>query len=223
MVLIHTGNKELDYLLDGGIPPGRIIEFCGPTCTGKTQIIHQIIVNSYFQEDKDGLNGIILHIDTNGDFSSERIIQLCKSKRLNHKAIFDKIILFRLLNEARLLDLFDIICDIIQNQQIKIFTIDSLTWPLIKMMYEKKVDKHSLIKLYNNIFDLIEQFPSLIVVYTSPYIPRNYIPKFMTHKNITRIELQNIEGHHKRAELLQPQTNFKHVDFYITKKGISNQ
>ncbi|MFX1371094.1 MAG: ATPase domain-containing protein [Promethearchaeota archaeon] len=222
MLSLHTGYKELDYLLDGGIHPGRITEFYGHTCTGKTQIIHQIIVNSYLPENKDGLNGGILHIDTNGDFSPERIIQLCESKGLDHESIFNDILLIRLINEARLLDMFNIIEEIVQNQQVKLITIDSLTWPLIKMIDEKQINESSLEKLYDYLIHLIEKFPSLSIVYTSNYVKKNHLTSYMTHANITRVKLQNVKGKHKRAELIQPSVNSKQIDFNITKDGLSD-
>ncbi len=222
MISLHTGYEELDCLLDGGIHPGRITEIFDPSYTGKTQIIHQIIVNSYLPKEKGGLDGAILHIDTNGDFSPERIIQLCESKGIDHKPILNKILLFRLINEARLLDLFDIIGDIVQNQHVKLIIIDSLTWPLIKMINEKIINESSLVKLYNTLIYLIERFPSLSIVYTSTYMPKNLLPNYLTHANFTRIKVQYIKGQHKIVEMRHPKVNFKQIDFYITKDELSN-
>lgn len=86
MAFLSSGNDELNMLLQGGIEQGRITEFSGHSCTGKTQIIHQLLVNSQDIK-KDSLIEKALHVDTNGEFSPDRIVQLCRAKGLDYDQV----------------------------------------------------------------------------------------------------------------------------------------
>ncbi len=69
---ISTGSQELDDLLGGGVETGSVIEFFGEFRTGKTQIMHQLCVNVQLNEDKGGIEGRALYIDTEGTFRPEK-------------------------------------------------------------------------------------------------------------------------------------------------------
>jgi len=126
-------------------------------------------------------------------------------------------------HEEHLIIILEELKDLIPKEQIKMVTIDSLTLPYIQMIYGERYFKNQYIRMYGKLINLMNQFPSLIILYTSILIPKNHVPKCMTHKNISRIRLQHIGGQHKKAELIQPKRNIRHADFYITKDGLSNQ
>ncbi|MCK4238931.1 MAG: hypothetical protein KAX33_07415, partial [Candidatus Lokiarchaeota archaeon] len=71
---ISTGSSNLDEVLAGGIETRALTEFFGEYRTGKTQIMHQLCVNVQLPEEKGGLSGKALYIDTEGTFRPERII-----------------------------------------------------------------------------------------------------------------------------------------------------
>lgn len=54
---VHTGAKQLDALLGGGIETGSITEFFGEFRSGKTQLMHTLCVTSQLSKDSGGAEG----------------------------------------------------------------------------------------------------------------------------------------------------------------------
>jgi len=73
---LTTGMKAFDELLQGGLRSGDIYEFIGEFGAGKTQICHQLAVTVQLPEDRGGVSGRALYVDTEGTFSPGRIRQI---------------------------------------------------------------------------------------------------------------------------------------------------
>ncbi|KJE92059.1 RAD51C protein [Capsaspora owczarzaki ATCC 30864] len=70
---IRTGSFDMDAMLGGGgVPVGKITEFCGAPGIGKTQLGIQIAVNAHMPRAIGGLEGEAVYIDTEGSFIIER-------------------------------------------------------------------------------------------------------------------------------------------------------
>ncbi|CAB1117854.1 unnamed protein product [Ectocarpus sp. CCAP 1310/34] len=54
---VHTGSKQLDALLGGGIETGSITEFFGEFRSGKTQLCHTLCVTSQLSRESGGAEG----------------------------------------------------------------------------------------------------------------------------------------------------------------------
>lgn len=54
---VHTGAKQLDALLGGGIETGSITEFFGEFRSGKTQLCHTLCVTSQLSKESGGAEG----------------------------------------------------------------------------------------------------------------------------------------------------------------------
>ena len=54
---VHTGSKQVDALLGGGIETGSITEFFGEFRSGKTQLMHTLCVTSQLSRDSGGAEG----------------------------------------------------------------------------------------------------------------------------------------------------------------------
>lgn len=54
---MHTGAKQLDALLGGGIETGSITEFFGEFRSGKTQLMHTLCVTSQLSKESGGAEG----------------------------------------------------------------------------------------------------------------------------------------------------------------------
>eukprot|EP00033_Pygsuia_biforma_P002236 GCRY01002476.1.p1 GENE.GCRY01002476.1~~GCRY01002476.1.p1 ORF type:complete len:308 (+),score=37.35 GCRY01002476.1:127-1050(+) len=72
--LFSTGNKLIDQLLCEGLRTGEIVEFFGPSCSGKTQLIHSILA-----ETVRATPSTVLHLDTTNGFSPEFMLQVLNS------------------------------------------------------------------------------------------------------------------------------------------------
>ena len=123
---ITTGSQELDDLLGGGAETGSLIEFFGEFRTGKTQIMHQLCVNVQLPEEKGGIEGKALYIDTEGTFRPERIIQMAEGLDLDHKKVLKNIVFGRAYNSDHQILLIKEATNLIKEQNIKLIVIDSL-------------------------------------------------------------------------------------------------
>ncbi|XP_031617803.1 DNA repair protein RAD51 homolog 4 [Contarinia nasturtii] len=72
---IPTGIKNLDELLGGGLVRGNLIDICGFSSCGKTQLYTTIAVNWSIDHDYE-----TFVVDTKGDFSGERIKGILSSR-----------------------------------------------------------------------------------------------------------------------------------------------
>ncbi|UCD02552.1 MAG: DNA repair and recombination protein RadA [Promethearchaeota archaeon] len=123
---VTTGSQELDDLLGGGVETGSVIEFFGEFRTGKTQIMHQLCVNVQMPEEKGGLEGRALYIDTEGTFRPERIIQMSEGLDLDHKKVLKNIIFGRAYNSDHQILLIKEAANLIKEKNIKLIVVDSL-------------------------------------------------------------------------------------------------
>ena len=60
---MHTGGKQLDALLGGGIETGSITEFFGEFRSGKTQLMHTLCVTSQLSRESGGAEGRVSGVD----------------------------------------------------------------------------------------------------------------------------------------------------------------
>ncbi|MCC6049070.1 MAG: AAA family ATPase [Thermofilum sp.] len=98
---LTTGVKGIDELLQGGLRPGELYEFAGEFGTGKTQLCHQLAVTVQLPEEKGGLSGKAVYIDTEGTFSPHRILAMAERFGLGRSAL-PAVTVYRPLNTGEL-------------------------------------------------------------------------------------------------------------------------
>jgi DNA repair protein RadA len=98
---LTTGVKGIDELLQGGLRPGELYEFAGEFGTGKTQLCHQLAVTVQLPEEKGGLSGKAVYIDTEGTFSPHRILAMAERFGLGRSAL-SAVTVYRPLNTGEL-------------------------------------------------------------------------------------------------------------------------
>ena len=76
---VVTFSQKLDELLGGGVPLGRITEFCGAPGIGKTQVCLQLAVDVQIPECFGGNDGQAVFIDTEGSFLVERVVDIAQA------------------------------------------------------------------------------------------------------------------------------------------------
>ncbi|KAK3737466.1 hypothetical protein QZH41_008352 [Actinostola sp. cb2023] len=76
---IVTFCERLDDMLGGGVPTGKITEFCGAPGIGKTQIGMQLAVDVQIPEEFGGVDGAAIYIDTEGSFIVERVADIASA------------------------------------------------------------------------------------------------------------------------------------------------
>jgi len=124
---ISTGSKALDELLGGGIETQAITEAYGAFGSGKSQIGFQLAINVQLPAEEGGLNGNCLFIDTEATFRPERLKQVAEAKGLDPEKALKKIYVARAYNSDHEVFLVEKSSEIIQEKNIKLLIIDSLT------------------------------------------------------------------------------------------------
>ncbi|XP_046680765.1 DNA repair protein RAD51 homolog 4-like [Homalodisca vitripennis] len=75
--LIPSGIESLDTLLQGGFLTGMVIELCGLSGDGKTQLCFTISAHV-----AAALKQSVHYVDTKGDFSAQRVLGIIKHKNI---------------------------------------------------------------------------------------------------------------------------------------------
>ena len=124
---LTTGSKNLDSLLGGGLETQAITEFYGEFGSGKTQIMHQLAVNVTLPEDRGGLNGHAVIIDTENTFRPERIQQMAEALGLDPVETLKKIHVARAYNSNHQMLLVEKAKELAQEVPVRLLVVDSLT------------------------------------------------------------------------------------------------
>ncbi|WP_462273267.1 DNA repair and recombination protein RadA [Methanohalophilus sp.] len=98
---LRTGCEEFDELMGGGIETQSIAEMYGEFGSGKTQIAHQLAVNTQLPKEMGGLDGSVIIIDTENTFRPERIEQMVAGLSQKYEQDFDPAEFLKNIHVAR--------------------------------------------------------------------------------------------------------------------------
>ncbi len=124
---IKTGSTALDDLLGGGIETMAITEMYGKFSSGKSQLGFQLVVNVQKPVEQGGLGGGVLFVDSEATFRPERIVQLAEAQGMDSQAVLKNIQVARAENSDHQIILLEKSEETIQNNNIKLIVVDSLT------------------------------------------------------------------------------------------------
>ncbi len=98
-----------------------------PIVMHNTQICHQLAVNVQLPEDKGGLAGRAVYIDTEGTFRWERIEQMARGVGLDPDDVMKNIYWIRAINSHHQIAIVDKLFGVVKNEDIKLVVVDSVT------------------------------------------------------------------------------------------------
>jgi|TARA_B100001996_G_scaffold374765_1_gene353829 DNA repair protein RadA len=124
---LTSGTASIDELLGGGFETQSICEVFGEFGSGKTQIGHQLAVNTILPISQGGLNGEVFYIDTEDTFRPERIAQMAEAVGMDPQDALDRIHVARAYNSAHQMLLVDEIKRMSKSIDVKLVIVDSLT------------------------------------------------------------------------------------------------
>ena len=124
---LSTSSKQLDELLGGGLETQTITEFYGEYGVGKSILCHQLAVNVQLPEDKGGLNGAALYIDTENTFRPEWIVRMASALHLDPAETAKNIIYSEAFNSDHQILLLEKADKVIRENKVKLIIVDSLT------------------------------------------------------------------------------------------------
>lgn len=123
---LTTGSKLLDDLLGGGVESETTLEISGQEGSGKTQICHTLAVRAQLPIEEGGLDGMVLWIDTENTFHSERIIEIAESLGLDPEVVLDNIIIGRAYSTPHQKMLINQLEKQCHDNNVKLIVIDSM-------------------------------------------------------------------------------------------------
>jgi len=122
-----TGCRSLDNLFEGGLETQSITEFHGDFGSGKSQVCQQLAVTVQLPEDRGGLDGACLYIDTENTFRPERVIQIAETFDLDPSAVLKRIIYAEAYTSDHQTVLLEGSDEIIKENGVRLIVVDSLT------------------------------------------------------------------------------------------------
>lgn len=118
--ILSSGLHNLDKLLGGGFRSEKLYIIFGKYSTGKTQLCHQLCVESY----KKFASSIF--IDTENTFRPERIIQIADAQKLNPNNVLKSILVTKTLSNSMFLLNLQNVENMIKSNKYKVILIDSI-------------------------------------------------------------------------------------------------
>jgi len=152
---IVTFCEKFDDMLGGGVPIGKITEFCGAPGIGKTQIGMQLAVDVQIPDEFGGLNGEAIYIDTEGSFIVERVVDIAEAaikhmthiiqssdtdeterdlqnealKKFHVRSILSKIYVYRCHDYMQLIALSHVLPEfLMEHTKVKLIVVDSIAF-----------------------------------------------------------------------------------------------
>lgn len=127
---VPTGSKVLDKMLNGGYETDIITTIYGPAGSGKTVLCLLCAIGIARKGKK------VIYVDTEGNFSLERLKQITKQIAVDYKKILQKIIFLRPTSFENQKRSFEKLKEII-NEKIGLIVVDT-----IAMLYRLELGKN---------------------------------------------------------------------------------
>lgn len=127
LLMVTTGSKELDKLMQGGIETGSITEIFGEFRTGKTQLCHTMAVTCQLPVEYGGAEGKCMYIDTEGTFRPERLVAVADRYGLRGEEVLDNVAYARAYNSDHQSQLLLTAAAMLAESRYALLIVDSAT------------------------------------------------------------------------------------------------
>ncbi|PLC68393.1 DNA repair and recombination protein RadA [Vulcanisaeta sp. EB80] len=236
IVRLKTNVRSIDELLQGGLEPKAIYEFAGEFGTGKTQLCHQLSVTVQLGQDRGGVGGAAIYLDTEEAFSPSRISSIAQRFDLDPNEALDNIYVIKVINAVDLEDRikFDVV-RLVEQANVKLIVVDSII-ALYRAEFKGRERLAERQQRLNYILDWLMRIAKVYNVYvvlTNQVldVPMGYIEvkrpaggNVLAHAVTHRLFLRKSREDVKVMEVLDsPRLPFKaSAMFRITDKGIED-
>lgn len=233
MKKMTTGCRTLDNLLEGGLETQSITEFYGEFGSGKSQICQQLAVTVQLPEEKGGLGGSSLFIDTEQIFRPDRIMEMAELVGLDPLKALKNIVFAEAYSSDHQIILADSADEVIKEHNVRCIIVDSLTGhfrseylgreTLAPRQQKLNQHMHKLIKLgraFNAVIAVTNQVSTTPDLYSGKIV--NPIGgNIVGHIAHTRIYLRKGRDNLRIAKIeASPFLPIGETPFRITEKGI---
>ncbi len=118
-----------DYVYDIVVPVFHsfIAGNGAPIVMHNTQLCHQLAINVQLPEDKGGLEGKTVYVDSEGTFRWERIDQMARGLGLDPDKVMENIFWIRAVNSHHQMAIVNELFDLVKKENVKLVVVDSVT------------------------------------------------------------------------------------------------
>lgn len=232
---VTTGSKDLDKFLGGGIPAGVLTAVESPYGTGKSQLGMQLCVNVQLPEDKGGLGGKAVVIDSEKGFKLSRLKQMAKAAKLDPEEIARNVLYNFIYNTDHMLLNVEKLATVIPKENVKLIEIDSFTGPFRADFIGREdlpARSRKMRRIMNTLLRLADKYN--IPVYLTGQVMGQPTPfggpivvaggETFKHLANIHVELKKSKGEKRIATLTKHPNRPSGIQcvFAITEKGIQN-
>lgn len=154
--LVPFSSPRLNYMLYGGLPMGRMIEFAGAEKSGKTTTALDMVKNCQLKFEKEGNGRRVCFVDSENTFDVEW------ATKLGVKV--EDLILIK-PQEQYAEQIFEIMRSIIETGEVGLIVLDSVAQLVSKQAFEEDIEK----KTYGGIAMSLTKFCNIIVPLLGKY------------------------------------------------------
>lgn len=154
--LVPFSSPRLNYMMYGGLPMGRMIEFAGAERSGKTTTALDVVKNCQIKFKKEGKGRKVCFVDAENTFDVEW------ATKLGVKV--DELLLIK-PQEQYAEQIFEIMRTVIETGEIGLIVLDSVAQLVSKQAFEEDIEK----KTYGGIAMSLTKFCNIVVPLLGKY------------------------------------------------------
>ncbi|MFX0105478.1 MAG: hypothetical protein ACFE75_08305, partial [Candidatus Hodarchaeota archaeon] len=152
--LLSSGAKKFDELLGGGFQLGKKYLIFGTNKTGKTQLCHQLCIQTNIQfskfikpSSKDSRQ-FIYYFDTENTFRPERLKELTQTSNIEYKKILEKILVSKIMSNSALLLGLNELESILDLNYMSVLIIDTINNHYSSELGDKNISSNTAKKTF---------------------------------------------------------------------------
>lgn len=154
--LVPFSSPRLNYMMYGGLPMGRMIEFAGAERSGKTTTALDVVKNCQIKFEKEGKGRKVCFVDAENTFDVEWASKL--GVRVEDLLLIKP-------QEQYAEQIFEIMRSVIETGEIGLIVLDSVAQLVSKQAFEEDIEK----KTYGGIAMSLTKFCNIIVPLLGKY------------------------------------------------------
>ncbi len=238
-IMVTTGCKDVDTILEGGLEAGSITEIYGEYRCGKTQFCHTLAVTCQKEVDMGGGEGKCLYIDTEGTFRPQRLQQIAEAHGLCPESVLENVAYARAHTTAHQNQLLVAAASMMAETRFSLVIVDSAT-ALYRTEYNGRGElssrQVSLGRFLRNLQRLADEFGVAVVV-TNQVVAANLDGasmfagpslkavggNIMAHATTTRLWFKKGRGENRMVKIISsPYLPERDAQFGIQDGGITD-
>ncbi len=166
-----TGSIALDRLLGGGLETKAVTEFFGMFGSGKSQICHTASVMCQLPQERGGLGGSAIYIDTEGTFRVNRLSEIATARGLDQAEVLNHVLYCRAYDVQHLTAVVKSLGLHIRENSARLIVVDSV----ISLFRSEFIGRETLAERQQKLNGLMHRLHNLAEVYNVAVVITNQV------------------------------------------------